>query len=183
MKIDFTKLTSSRTYKSSKRIATAHLHAWRVFKRFLFRLMEASFIVFLIFFIPFFIGNFVLSTPRAQAYRNLHPSLPVCQEGLKGPGPGWTVLAEVGAENSRAAAVEDEESWTDPSNNEQDAISIDKSWATKLRCALQKHIVPERVYKYTTARISFGFFGISRKWGAVYAKKARAIGGGVHNKG
>ena len=79
-------------------------------------------ILFLIFFLPFF----VLATPEVKAYRNLHPTMDMCREGLDS---GWSILADA-----------------DSSNDENAAIAKDKSkpWGTLLRCALQRHVIPSQ---------------------------------------
>lgn len=111
---------------------------WAATKFFFESLMGFFFGLFLIFFIPFAIGNFLLATPRVQAYRNLHPSLPVCQEGLE---KGWSVLAA--ATNGRdIGGRTGEEGWVDPTNDEIAAVRSDREWGQRLRCAIQHHVVP-----------------------------------------
>jgi hypothetical protein len=97
----------------------------------------AIFVVgFLLFFlIPFLIGMFILSTPRDQAYRNFHVALPLCQDGLS---TGWTVLAE--SEPTKAKGIGDE--WADASNDEAYAVAKDPIWGKRLRCSLQRHVIP-----------------------------------------
>jgi hypothetical protein len=128
----------SRASRLALYIALSPLRVWRGLNRAFVWLMQFSFGVFLIFFIPFVIGNFVLSTPKARAYRNLHPSLEICKEGL---AKGWTVLAQADQKKLESAQKTDDDGWIDPSNDENDAIAKDKIWATRLRCALQRHIV------------------------------------------
>lgn len=98
---------------------------WRGMK-FLFGALAGVFLgLILIFFLPFA----VLPTPKVKAYRNLHPALGICKEGLDN---GWSILAD-----------------PDSSNNENAAIAKDKSkpWDTLLRCALQRHVVPSKAGK------------------------------------
>lgn len=119
---------------------------WRVWRglKYLFGALVALFFgLFLIFFTPFAIGNFVLSTPKVQAYRNLHPALPMCKEGLES---GWTVLADANSDASASSERVDENAWVDPSNDENAAVAKnkDKPWSTLLRCALQRHVIPSR---------------------------------------
>jgi len=83
-------------------------------------------VVILIVLIPFAIGNFVLSTPRDHSYRNLHPYLAICQEGLK---TGWKALAEPQI-NGKSI------------DNDENALRKDDRWAERLRCALQRHVIP-----------------------------------------
>jgi hypothetical protein len=97
----------------------------------------ATFVVgFLLFFlIPFLIGMFVLSTPRDQAYRNFHVALPLCQDGLR---TGWTVLAESEPKEEKGIGGE----WIDASNDETHAVAKDSIWGKRLRCSLQRHVIP-----------------------------------------
>lgn len=88
-----------------------------------------------------FLNYVVLSTDKAHAYRNLDPSLAECRDGL---AKGWTVLADTGRETLRAAMPSDGDGWVDASNDEGAAIATDARWATRLRCALQRHVVPSR---------------------------------------
>lgn len=81
-----------------------------------------------------FLNYGVLSTPRARAYRDLDPAVPECRDGL---ATGWTVLSEPG----RAATGPDADGWRDPTNDE-DAVTDDPRWRTRLRCALQRHVIP-----------------------------------------
>ena len=91
--------------------------------------------VLLFFFIPFLIGMFVLSTPKDRAYRNFHVALPMCQDGLKA---GWTVLAESDPKKAKSTGGE----WVDASNDETYAVAKDPIWGKRLRCALQRHVIP-----------------------------------------
>ena len=116
--------------------------------------MQLSFGVFLLFFISFVIGNFVTSTPRTKAYRNLHPSLPFCQEGLKS---GWTVLAQKQDGIARPTDRPDDNGWIDDSNNEYAAVGRDTKWETLLRCALQRHVIPTNSPQNTPIDYYLGF--------------------------
>jgi len=91
--------------------------------------------VLLFFLIPFLIGMFILSTPRDEAYRNFHVALPLCQDGLS---KGWTVLAE--SEPRKAKGIGGE--WVDASNDEAYAVAKDPIWGKRLRCSLQRHVIP-----------------------------------------
>lgn len=110
----------------------------RVWRALVFAFKSAAITVVavaLFFFIPFLIGMVVLSTPRDLAYRNLHVALPLCQDGLS---TGWTVLAE--SEPKTAKSIGDE--WIDASNNEATAVAKDPIWEKRLRCSLQRHVIP-----------------------------------------
>jgi hypothetical protein len=103
--------------------------------------------LFLVFFIPFV----VLSTPRVQAYRDLHPESPICQQGLR---DGWpdiagTGLSKVGAfEHAAADAI-------DVTNDENALVDKDVAWANRLRCALQRHRIPSAGGKPIEYYLSF----------------------------
>ena len=88
-----------------------------------------------------FLNYGVLSTDQARAYRDLDPGLADCRDGLT---KGWTVLADTGREALRAAMPMDGDGWVDASNDESAAVAADGRWATRLRCALQRHVVPAR---------------------------------------
>ncbi|MCJ2052345.1 hypothetical protein [Methylobacterium sp. J-070] len=88
-----------------------------------------------------FLNYVVLSTDKAHAYRNLDPALGECRDGL---AKGWTILADTGRETLRTAMPVDGDGWVDASNDEDAAIATDARWATRLRCALQRHRVPAR---------------------------------------
>jgi hypothetical protein len=83
----------------------------------------------------FVFATLILTTHRDVAYRNLHPVNKVCKEGLD---TGWTILSEV---NPNPQTANDDE-WTDPSNDETYAVAKDSIWARRLRCALQRHVIP-----------------------------------------
>lgn len=115
---------------------------WRAVK-YLIRVLALFFFgLFLIFLTPFAIGNFVLSTPKVQTYRNLHPALPMCKEGLEN---GWTILADANSNATALSEHPDENDWVDLSNDENAAIAKKgKPWSTLLRCALQRHVIPSK---------------------------------------
>ena len=123
--------------------ASGLLGIWRGTKYFFGVLTGVLLGLFIIFFIPFAFGNFLLSTPKVQAYRNLHPALPICREGLEN---GWTVLADINSNGGTTSERRDESGWIDPSNDENAAIANNKEkpWRTLLRCALQRHIIPSK---------------------------------------
>lgn len=84
-----------------------------------------------------FLNYGVLSTPKARAYRDLDPAAAPCREGLE---TGWSILSEVGRERLHGGSATDD-GWTDPSNDE-DAVAEKPAWRTRLRCALQRHVIP-----------------------------------------
>lgn len=88
-----------------------------------------------------FLNYVVLSTDKGRAYRDLDPSLAECRDGL---AQGWTILADTGRETLRAAMPTDGDGWVDASNDESAVVQTDARWATRLRCALQRHVVPAR---------------------------------------
>ncbi|WP_019906809.1 hypothetical protein [Methylobacterium sp. 77] len=88
-----------------------------------------------------FLNYVVLSTDKARAYRDLDPGLSECRDGL---AQGWTILADTGRETLRKAIPPDGDGWFDASNDESAVIAADTRWATRLRCALQRHVVPAR---------------------------------------
>lgn len=86
-----------------------------------------------------FVNYVVLSTAKSKAYRNLDPAAPVCREGLD---HGWTELADAGRAALKTLDEPNDGGWSDLSDDELALVKRDKSWATKLSCALQRHIVP-----------------------------------------
>lgn len=88
-----------------------------------------------------FLNYVVLSTDKAHAYRNLDPNLAECRDGLE---KGWTALADTGREALQATMPSEGDGWVDASNDEDAVIAKDDRWATRLRCALQRHVVPAR---------------------------------------
>jgi len=91
----------------------------------------------LFFFIPFLIGNIILSTPKDVAYRNFHvafaavPARPC--DRLDNP-------AEVDPEKVGNAGTPADD-WIDSSNDELFAVAK-AQLAKRLRCSLQRHIIP-----------------------------------------
>jgi hypothetical protein len=139
-------VTGSETRTVPKRILRAAgvvfrgvARVWYGLKRIFISATLLVFGIFLLLFIPFAIGNFVLSTPKDRAYRNLHSALPLCKEGLD---TGWTILAEVDPQKAKAAATAGSDDWADPSNDESDAVAKDAIWTQRLRCSLQRHVIP-----------------------------------------
>ncbi|WP_233383346.1 hypothetical protein [Methylobacterium sp. C25] len=86
-----------------------------------------------------FINYVVLSTPNATAYRNLDPSQTACRDGL---AKGWSILADLGRKTLDNDQGAESGGWEDASNDERTAIAQDAGWRTRLRCALQRHLVP-----------------------------------------
>jgi hypothetical protein len=133
------RLVQRRMFSAGIIILHAVVWIWHFFGRFLRSLSLFLVGVFLVFFIPFIIGIFVISTPRDRAYRNFHPALQICRQGLE---TGWAVLAESDPKKARAAPTTEQDEWVDPSNDESDAIAKDPIWAKRFRCALQRHLIP-----------------------------------------
>lgn len=129
---------SRRIFRGFDPVFVAGVEIWRGLKWLIKSAMLVGFGVLLFFFIPFLIGIFVLSTPKDVAYRNFHVALPQCQQGL---ATGWTILAEVDPEKAGHAGTPADD-WIDSSNDELFAIVKDPIWAKRLRCSLQRHIIP-----------------------------------------
>src|SRR3954462_5655213 len=112
---------------------------WKLYTRAL-RMFASTFVATAMFCLAdFFINYVVLSTAQSRAYRDLDPSVPECQQGL---AKGWPILTEVGRERLRTSMDADDGGWVDPSNEERAVVAQDRKWETRLRCALQRHIVP-----------------------------------------
>ena len=109
-------------------------HAWRMAARIALASMLAAIGIL-------FLNYVVLSTDKARAYRDLDPALAECRNGL---AQGWTILADTGRESLRTAMPSDGDGWVDASNDESAVVAADARWATRLRCALQRHVVPAR---------------------------------------
>ncbi|GJD46111.1 hypothetical protein AFCDBAGC_3991 [Methylobacterium cerastii] len=88
-----------------------------------------------------FLNYVVLSTDKARAYRDLDPNVAECRDGL---ARGWTILADTGRETLQTAIPSDGDGWVDASNDEGAVVAADARWGTRLRCALQRHVVPAR---------------------------------------
>lgn len=111
--------------------------AWRALRRVVGGIGYAVAAILLAFLGVLFLNYGVLSTPEARAYRDLDPAVPECREGLQ---TGWTILSEArGA--VPATAAPDADGVLDPTNDEN-AFRDDPRWRMRLRCALQRHIVP-----------------------------------------
>jgi hypothetical protein len=102
----------------------------------------------LFFLLLFFVlATFIVTTPRDVAYRNLHPATRICKEGLE---TGWTILSEV--KPKKAASLDNDDELVDPSNDESYAVVKDPIWAKRLRCSLQRHIIPKPEATDTTKK-------------------------------
>lgn len=119
-----------------------------------------------------FLNYGVLSTPQARAYRDLDPAVPECRDGLR---TGWTILSEV----RRAAPATSEPgggTLQDPTNDEY-ALRDDPRWRARLRCSLQRHVIPsargERPLAYTLGFLEF------KEDGEPYALVSRSGGSDV----
>ena len=132
------RVISRRIFRGFDAIFVAGVKIWRGLTWFIKSAMLFVFGVLLFFFIPFLIGIFVLSTPKDVAYRNFHVALPLCGQGL---ATGWTILAEVDPKKAGHADTPADD-WMDSSNDELFAVAKDPIWAKRLRCSLQRHIIP-----------------------------------------
>ena len=121
-----------------------------------------------------FINYVVLSTAKTRAYRNLDPSVAACQRGLD---KGWTILADVGRETLRHAAEPNDGGWADASDDELAVIAKDPSWSTKLRCALQHHVVPATTPGAKPLDYTLGFLEFQEN-GEPYALVSEGAGRG-----
>ena len=113
--------------------------AWRLWTRFVKLVSTALFGTLLLAFGLLFFNYVVVATPKDRAYRDLDPGATVCAEGL---AHGWTVLADHGLSALADGAAMEGDGWHDLTNDEAAVVAADPSYATKLRCAIQRHIVP-----------------------------------------
>jgi hypothetical protein len=111
---------------------------WRAIKWLFVATARFAFGLFLGLFLVFFIPFVVLSTPRVQAYRDLHPESPVCKQGLR---DGWPDIASTGLSKVDAFKNAGPDA-IDVTNDENALVDKDAAWATRLRCAVQKHVIP-----------------------------------------
>jgi hypothetical protein len=146
--------------------------AWRVTGRLVRGLRLGVIATALLALGILFLNYGVLSTPQARAYRDLDPAVPECSEGLR---TGWTVLSEVGR-GAPITSMLDGDGWRDPTNDEG-ALRDDPRWRTRLRCALQRHVISsargERPLEYTLGFLEF------KEDGEPYALVSRAGGSDV----
>ena len=115
--------------------------AWRAWTRLVKLISTALFGTLLLAFGLLFFNYVVVATPQDRAYRNLDPSAPVCADGL---AHGWTAIADRGLAALGAGAAMEGDGWHDLTNDETAAVAADGSFATKLRCAIQRHVIPAR---------------------------------------
>lgn len=127
--------------------------AWRAAKRVMRGLGLAVGTVLLLTVGVLFLNYGVLSTPQARAYRDLDPAVPECREGLQ---TGWMILSETRGTAPTSSASDDGP--RDPTNDEN-ALRDDPRWRMRLRCALQRHVIPsvrgERPLEYTLGFLEF----------------------------
>lgn len=114
---------------------------WPYYKQLLRALTLVLYGVLFFLLAFFFISTFVATTYRDVAYRNLHPATRLCKEGLE---TGWTILSDVDAVKARDPSIASDKEFKDPSNNELYAVVTNPIWAKRFRCALQRHIIPNR---------------------------------------
>ncbi|NEU12049.1 hypothetical protein G3T14_07885 [Methylobacterium sp. BTF04] len=134
--------------------------------------MSVLFGITLLFLGVLFLNYVVLSTSKARAYRNLDPSAPVCRDGL---ATGWTILADLGRDALRNAKEPDDGGWVDASNDEAAALARDGGWGTRLRCALQRHVVPAVKPENKSLDYHLGFLEFQEN-GEPYALVAGGLG-------
>jgi hypothetical protein len=102
----------------------------------------------------FFINYVVLSTAKSRAYRNLDPAVAACRDGLD---KGWTALADLGRDTLRHEREPNDGGWADASDDELALVARDRSWTDRLRCALQRHVVPATTPKGKALEYHLGF--------------------------
>lgn len=118
----------------TKPLRSPLLTVWRIVRRAVRSVTAVAGTAVFLTLCILFLNYGVLSTPRARAYRDLDPAVPECRDGL---ATGWTILSEP----SRITAGSNADGLRDPTNDE-DAIADDPRWRTRLRCALQRHVIP-----------------------------------------
>jgi hypothetical protein len=110
--------------------------AWGGVRRILRGCAFAAGAVLLLALGVLFLNYGVLSTPQARAYRDLDPAIPECREGLEA---GWTILSATGTPTRTAAA---QDAGSDDPTNDENALRDDPRWRMRLRCSLQRHVIP-----------------------------------------
>jgi hypothetical protein len=118
----------------TKPLRSPLLTVWRIVRRAVRSVTAVAGTAVFLTLCILFLNYGVLSTPRARAYRDLDPAVPECRDGL---ATGWTILSEP----RRITAGSNADGLRDPTNDE-DAIADDPRWRTRLRCALQRHVIP-----------------------------------------
>lgn len=161
-----------RGAKAVRRQGAILYRTWRAARLFLRGAWFGVGALVLSAFCVLFLNYGVLSTSQDRAYRNLDPAVPECRAGLE---TGWTVLSDVGG-GARTSSMLDGDVWRDPTNDEE-ALRGDPRWQTRLRCALQRHVVPsargEPSLEYTLGFLEF------KEDGEPYALVSRAGGSDV----
>ncbi len=115
--------------------------AWRAWTRLVRLVSTAIFGTLLLALGLVFFNYVVVATPKDRAYRDLDPASPVCAEGL---AHGWTVLADRGVAALAAGAAMEGDGWHDLTDDETAVVAADPAFATRLRCAIQRHVIPAR---------------------------------------
>lgn len=156
------------------RIMASLAWIWRAYARLVRLVMSFLFGMLLLFLSVLFMNYVVLATPEVHAYRNLDPSAAECRDGL---AKGWTVLADVGRERPSAAMMADDGGWGDASDDEDAVVATDARWTTRLRCSLQRHIVPSTKPGGKPLDYTLGFLEFQEN-GEPYALVSRTAGGG-----
>jgi hypothetical protein len=128
------------------------LRAYGRFVRMLSTLVVGALVLVLA---VFFVNYVVLSTAKGRAYRNLDPASDICREGLD---HGWSILADMGRASLRSAPkIANDGGWIDVSDDEDAAIAKDGRWEKRLRCALQRHIIPATKPGHAPLEYTLGF--------------------------
>lgn len=127
---------------------------WRAWTRLVRVLSTALFGTLLLALGLLFLNYVVVATPKDRAYRNLDPSSPACVDGL---AHGWSILADRGIAALGGAEAMEGDGWRDTSDDEAAAIAADPKWASLLRCAIQRHVIPARKPGDTAVDFTLGF--------------------------
>ncbi|WP_375407682.1 hypothetical protein [uncultured Methylobacterium sp.] len=127
----------------------------------------------LLVFALLFVNYVVLSTAKSRAYRNLDPTAEPCRDGL---ARGWTVLTEVGRDTLRTSMEAADGGWMDTSNDELAVVAKDDVWTTRLRCSLQRHVVPATAPNAKDISYNLGFLEFQEN-GEPYALVSSGVDG------
>ena len=145
---------------------------WRAWVRVV-RVLSTALFGTLLFAVGLLFFNYVVvATPKDRAYRDLDPAAPVCAAGL---AQGWTVIADRGLGALGAGAAMEGDGWHDLSDDETAVVAADPSFATKLRCAIQRHVIPPRGAGSAPIDFTLGFLEFKEN-GAPYALVADEAG-------
>ncbi len=171
-------IASNRMEDRRRKLSVSSRWFWRVWTLYerLFRgLTSIVFGAVILFLAILFINYVVLSTPKDQAFRNLDPGNPICEQGL---ATGWTILADMGRDALKQGQALDDDGWADPSDDEAAAIARDDVWRTRLRCSLQRHVVPAATASAKPLVYTLGFLEFQEN-GEPYALVSTGEGGDI----